>query len=528
MNHIDKLTNDLHAGRISRREFVKTAALFGLAVTLPGVAKVASAAPKKGGKFTAGLGSGSTTDLLDPGSYANNFITGTGFARYNFLTEVDTDDNLIGELAESWDVSPDAKVWAFQMRKGVEFHNGKTVTAQDVVDSINHHRGKDSTSAAKSIVDAIADIKADGDKVMITLNNGNVDLPVLLSDYHLAIMPSKDGKSDWTSGVGSGAYILTEFEPGVRFRAKRNPNYWKQGRGHFAEIEMLTIADVVARTNALITGQIDFMERCEIKTVHLLERNQDIQVEEQQGFAHYTIPMRTNLAPFDDNNIRLALKYALDREALLQTILRGHGYIGNDHPIPKTNPFFAADLAQKSYDPDKAKFYLKQAGLSGLKVDLSTAEAAFDGAVNTATLFKEHAAKAGININVVREPDDGYWSNVWNTDNRKWSMCFWSGRPTADWMFSTAYSEDAAWNDANWKHAQFNRLLVAARSELDQVKRREMYHEMQRLVSDEGGTVVPLFNNHIHAITNKIAHDEKMAANWPNDGHRYTERWWFA
>jgi peptide/nickel transport system substrate-binding protein len=185
-------------------------------------------------------------------------------------------------------------------------------------------------------------------------------------------------------------------------------------------------------------------------------------------------------------------------------------------------------LPQKSYDPDKSKFYLKQAGLSEFSVDLSAADAAFGGAVDAAVLFKEHAAKAGITINVVREPNDGYWANVWNTDNRGWAMCYWGGRPTEDWMFSTAYAEGAEWNDSSWEHEEFNKLLIAARAELDDAKRRDMYVEMQRLVSDEGGVMVPVFNNYLFATSDKVAHDEQMAGNWANDGHNWAERWWFA
>ena len=523
-----QLHQQLHNGRISRREFMRAASALGLAVAAPAVFNTAGAAPKKGGKFTVGLGHGSTTDSLDPGTYENDFTIASSFTRYNFLTEIDNHGNLIGELAESWEATADAKTWTFQLRPGVEFHNGKTLTAQDVVDSVNHHRGADSTSAAKPIVDPIEDIKADGNNVVITLNGGNADFPFIMSDYHIPIMPSKDGKTDWMASVGTGPYMDAGWEPGVKWNFKRNPNYWKEGRAHFDEIEMITIGDVSARTNALTTGEIDFMDRCDIKTLHLLKRNKDIVIEELQGTGHYSIPMRTNLNPFDDNNIRLALKYALDRQAMLDTVLRGHGYIGNDHPIGKFQRYFAADLPQKSYDPDKAKFYLKAAGLSSLSVDLSAADAAFAGAVDAAVLFKEHAAKAGITINVIREPNDGYWSNVWNTDNRGWSMCYWSGRVTEDQMFSTAYAADAPWNDASWANSRFNQLLVAARSELDEAKRRDMYVEMQQIVSDSGGTMVPVFNNYIHAISNKVTHEEAMASNWDKDGQRWAERWWFA
>lgn len=526
MLSIKKLTQDLQTGRISRREFVKTAALVGLATTLPGITSCGKSS-EKGGKLTVGLLHGSTTDSLDPGTYLDTCMQSASFARNNYLTEIDNHNNLIGELAESWDVTPDAKRWTFHIRQGVEFHNGKTLTTRDVIDSINHHRGAKSTSAAKQVVASIVEIKANGNDVIITLQEGNADFPFALSDYHLPILSSQNGQIDWASGVGTGAYMLTAFDPGVRYRCVRNPNYWKPNRAHFDEVEVLTIADVTARTNALTTGKIDFMDNCDIKTLHLLERNKDIRIEETQGTGHYTIPMRTNLKPFDNNNVRLALKYALDREAILSTILRGHGYVGNDHPIGKGQRYFADDLPQKSYDPDKAKFYLKKAGLSSLKVDMKASDAAFGGAVDAAVLYKEHAAPIGIDINVVRVPKDGYWENVWNTDNCNWCMCYWAGRPAEDLMFTAAYAETAPWNDTKWQHQKFNQLLVAARSELDEAKRREMYGEMQRLVSDEGGVVVPVFNNYIHAVSTKIGHEKEMASNLANDGLRFAERWWF-
>lgn len=535
---LTRMQDDLREGRISRREFLRAGAALGTLgalgvgagagsfASLSSLISPAQAAPKKGGKFTAGLAHGSTTDSLDPGSFENSFMTGSGFARYNFLTEIDTSGRLIGELAERWEVTPDAKTWTFHLRKGVEFHNGKRLRAQDVVASLNHHRGADSTSAAKPILADVTEIKARRNRVVVTLAVGNADFPFLVSDFHLPIMPSKDGKADWASGIGTGAYAGVEFEPGVRFRMRRNRNYWKEGRGHFDEVEMITINDVAARTNALTTGEIDFMDRCEIKTLHLLERRRNLRVEELSGTGHYSMPMRTNLAPYDDNNIRLALKYALDREALLSTILRGHGYLGNDHPIGKSQRFFAAELPQKRYDADRAKHYLRAAGRSKLDVELTVAEAAFTGAVDASVLFSERAREAGVNIRVKRVPNDGYWSNVWNTDNAPWCWCYWNGRPTEDWMFSAVYSQGAKWNDANWQHARFNRLLTEARAELDEAKRREMYVEMQRLVSDEGGTVIPVFNNYIHALSNDIAHEAQMGANWENDGQRYMERWW--
>jgi peptide/nickel transport system substrate-binding protein len=235
--------------------------------------------------------------------------------------------------------------------------------------------------------------------------------------------------------------------------------------------------------------------------------------------------MRTDTAPFDDNNVRMALKLGLDREALLRTLLRGHGALGNDHPISTANPYHNAELEQRVYDPDKAKWYLKQSGLDSITVDLSASDAAFAGAVDAVVLFKEHATKAGITINVIQEPKDGYWGAVWR--QKGWCASYWGGRPTEDWMFSVAYAAGAPWNETYWEHARFNELLVLARAELDPAKRREMYGEMQQLTRDEGGAVIPVFANYVFAMSKKVEHGP-MAANWDLDGVRGMERWWFA
>ena len=180
--------------------------------------------------------------------------------------------------------------------------------------------------------------------------------------------------------------------------------------------------------------------------------------------------------------------------------------------------------AGSRFDPEKAKFYIKKAGMEDHTFNLHTAEAAFQGADDAAILYQEHAKKAGIKINVVREPDDGYWSNVWL--KKPWCAVFWGGRPTEDMMFSTAYAADADWNDTYWKNPRFNELLVAARAELDEKKRRQMYVEMKSLVRDDGGVVVPMFAADLSAATDKIGHD-KLAVNWELDGFRCAERWWF-
>ncbi len=516
--------------RISRREFMQTAIAMGTTMAAASSlwsTGVEAQTPKPGGKFRIGKGHGQTTDSLDPGTWENGFAAGRGHGLYNYLTEISSDTSVVPELAESWEASSDAATWTFKLRKGVTFHDGRALTAEDVVASINHHRGEDSQSAAKPIVQPITDIKADGkNTVVFRLEAGNADFPFIVSDYHLAIMPAKDdGTLDWQSVNGTGAYMQKHFEPGVRLDLEKNPNYWKANRGHFDSIEMIAIIDPVARTNALVSGEVDAIDRVDLKTVALLQRHSGLNVHQVTGSQHFTFPMRTDIAPFDNVDVRRALKYAINREEVLSKILQGYGSIGNDHPISPAQPFYAQTLEQTPYDPERAKEHLKKAGMDSLTVDLHVADAAFGGAVDAGVLYAEHAKPAGITINVVREPNDGYWSNVWL--KKPFCACYWNGRPTADWMFATAYAAGVPWNDTAFEHERFNELLVTARAELDAAKRTEMYFEMQKILNEEGGTVVPMFASYVFATSDKIGHEATFASNYDFDGERQMERWWF-
>lgn len=515
---------DLH---IDRRRFIQGSAASALILGAPRGA-FAQAKPKRGGLLRIGHSGGATSDSIDPATYAAGpVVTAMLGGVCNNLCEVDADGNIVPELAESVEPSPDAKTWTFRLRKGVTFSNGKALTAEDVVASYNHHRGPDTKSGGKAILADVVDIRADGPStVVFTLKNGNADFPYATAEYQMVVMQS-DGKGglDWKSGIGTGGYVLVSHEPGVRIRLKRRPDYWKPDRAWFDEVELLAINDPTARQNALITGEVDVVNGVDIKTLNLLQRRPGITINEVTGTAHYTMPMFCDTAPFNDLDVRLALKYAVNREDMLQKVLRGHGRIGNDQPIAPANRFFAGDLPQRPYDPEKAKFHLKKAGHSNLKVELSTSNAAFAGAVDAAVLFQESAAKAGIEVTVKREPEDGYWSNVWL--KKPFGFSYWNGRPTEDSMFSLVYAKGAAWNESHWSNDRFNALLTEARASLDVKKRAEMYREMQALVSDDGGTLIPMFANYVDARNDKVAHG-KLASNRFFDGWKIVERWWSA
>jgi peptide/nickel transport system substrate-binding protein len=530
MSTLSELEKLLAKGRISRRGFLNRIAMLGLAATVPsGVWSPAAqaAAPKKGGRFRMGISGGSTAESLDPATYGtgviNAFMVG---AIGNCLTEIDHKGAAIPELAESWEASKGADTWTFRLRKGVTFHNGKTLTADDVIASFNHHRGENTKSAGKPLLKAVTEInKVDDQTVVFKLSSGNADFPYIVSEYFFIIFPSKEGTIDWKSGIGTGGYKLTEFEPGIRYVGERYPGYWKEGRAHFDRVEQIPLSDPMARTTALVTGEVDMIGGVDLATVNLLKKKPGITVNAITGTQHFTMPMFTDVAPFDDVNVRLALKYAIDREQLVKILLSGYGRVGNDSPITPANRYFNAEMEQHAYDPDKARHYLKKAGLANLSVNLHAADAAFPKAVDAAVLFSESASKAGIDIKVVREPNDGYWSNVWL--KKPFCTCFWSGRPTEDLMFTTAYAADSPWNDAHWKNKRFNTLLTEARTELDVNRRRDMYWEMQEIVRDDGGTIIPVYAQYVFANRNTVAHGP-LAANRDTDGWKAAERWWHA
>lgn len=511
---------------ITRRGILQGATALGVAgLILPASMRPAAAQAKKGGVLRIGLGHGSTTDGYDPGLWDQLYVQVFAAARHNQLIEIAADGNLVPEIAESWD-SSDAMTWVFKIREGVTFHSGKPVTPEDVVASLNHHRGEGSTSAAKPFLDPVTDITIDGQNVIITLNAKDADFPYIMSDYHLPIMPAIDGKIDVASPDGCGGYIVESFEPGVQAVLTRNPNYWKTDRAHFDGVEVLAILDPAARMNALMTGAVDVIDQVDPSTIEMLKARGGNRILSISGNAHYVFPMDFRAAPFSDNNVRLALKYAIDRQELVDKILNGHGSVANDSPIGPANRYFAKDMEAKSYDPDKAKFYLKQAGMDQLDVTLAAADAAFSGAVDAAVLFSEKAKAAGINITVDRVPNDAYWDSVWMKN--PFCASYWGGRPTEDQAFSIAYVTGAAWNESFWSNARFDELLLAARSELDDAKRREMYTEMQQLVSFEGSTIIPMFNNYVMAVSDKVGTPEVIGNNWNIDGFRAPERWWFS
>jgi peptide/nickel transport system substrate-binding protein len=505
--------NDLlKAGGLSRRDLLgRTAALGAGAALLPmlGAGRArADEAPRKGGTLRLGLAGGSTTDTLDMTLTTDTVMLVAGFAMYSGLIENGPNNKPVPELAESWEAKPGAAEWVFNLRKGVHFTNGKEFDADDAVWSLNLHRG-DSKSGAAGSMKPVTDVrKLDTHQIAVTLASADADFPYVLTDYHILMVPN--GWKEWTKPVGTGAFTRERFDPGVRVSLKRNPNYWKSGAGNVDGCEITVITDNSARLNALLSGQVDVINRVDPKTVALLKRNPRTHVVQAPGGWHAMMPMLTDTPPYDNPDLRMALKLAADREQILKTLFSGYGQIGNDQPIPKDDPFFNTQLPQTVYDPDKAKFHFKKANIDQ-PIVLQASDAAFNGAVDMAVLFQATAAKAGIKVDIKKEPADGFWDNVWLKGH--FITSYWGGRPAATQMFGVAYKSDAPWNDTHWKVPAFDKLLADARAELDETKRRQYIWEMQAMVHDQGGSLIPVFRDWLDA------HNDKVGGHTPHNGY---------
>ena len=524
------LTRDAKAGKLGRRDFMRFAVAAGMTIPLASglwTSEVAAATPKKGGKFRVGVHDVNTSDTFDPGTYQSVGMIQLAHTHRSYLTEITSENTLGPDMADSWSATPDAKTWTFELNKNATFHNGKKFTSKDAVASLNHHRGENSTSAAAALLSAVTDIKAKGDHtIVIELNQGFADLPFVMTDYHLAICPANDdGTLSWQDGMGAGPYKIVDHKPGISTNLVRHDGWHREG-AYFDEIEMLGLNDPNARQTALITGDVDAITSVDLKTMALMARNKNLVVENVPSGSAITLPMFCDVAPFDNVDVRLALKYAVDREDLVEKIMFGTATVANDYHVSPGMPYAPTDIPQRPYDPDKAKFHLKKAGHSSLNVNLSAADSILGGAVDMCVLYSEHAKKAGININVVREANDGYWSDVWL--KKPWVFVKWGARPTPDQMFTLAYKDDAPWNESHWQNKRFNELLLLAKAELDDTKRAAQYREMCQIASDDGGTVIPFFANFVYARNKKVAHGPNLASAWELDGGRGYHRWWFA
>jgi peptide/nickel transport system substrate-binding protein len=455
--------------------------------------------PKRGGKIRVAGYSASTADTLDPAkqSLSTDYVRCSMF--YNGLTALDATLTPQLELAASID-SDRATVWTIKLRKDVTFHDGKALTSADVVYSLQRHLDPAVASKAKTLAQQMQEIKATApDEVQVTLSAPNADFPVVLGTFHFLII--KDGTTDFHTAIGTGPYKCKEFTPGVRSIGVRNENYWKPGLPYLDEIEFFGIGDENARVNALLSGDIQLAGGINPRSTRQVLATDGYAVFETKSGNYTDVVMRLDAEPTRNPDFVMAMKYLMDREQMRTAIFRGYAVLGNDQPIDPSNRFYNASVPQRPFDLDRAKFHFQKTGIGGTAIPFYASPAA-SSSVEMAVLMQDSAQKIGMNLDIKRVPADGYWSNYWMKQPLGFGNI--NPRPSADILFSLFFKSDAPWNESAWKDSAFDKLLLEARGETDSGKRKQIYGEMQSMISADAGIGIPLFISMLDAHSTKL------------------------
>jgi peptide/nickel transport system substrate-binding protein len=477
--------------------------------------------PRQGGRIRVASTSTSTGDTLDPARGALNTDYVRHYMLYSGLTELDRNLNPQPALAESIS-SPDQKRWIFALRRGVTFHDGKSLDPEDVVYSLLRHKDPRVGSKMAEIARQFVSVRKTGpQEVEVVLAGPNADLPTILAQSHFLILPG--GKADFGTANGTGPYRLKEFRPGIRTLVTRNPNFWKPGKPYLDEIELIGIPDEVSRVNALLSGDVQLINAVNPRSTKRIRATPGFGLVETKSGLYTNLIVRQTQLPTSNPDFTAAMKHLIDRPLINRALFRSYGTIGNDQPIPPFHPYYRDDLPQTALDLDRARWHLQRSGLTGIRLPIYASTAA-EGSIDMASVMQEYGARVGLELTVNRVPADGYWSTHW----MKHPLCFGNTnpRPTADMVFSLFYKSDATWNESGWHDPRFDRLLLEARGEPDQHRRKQLYGEMQGLVHDRCGSVIPTF------ISLLDGHDRRLKGLYPVPlggfmGYTFAEHvWW--
>ncbi|WP_052261979.1 ABC transporter substrate-binding protein [Leisingera sp. ANG-M1] len=493
------------AGKLSRRQFMGSLAAAGVSagvITGLTAQRAQAATPKKGGRLVVGIESAQAQDSLDPTKYYSTSNLQMGYSVHENLVNRDANLQPMPWLATSWEANADASSWVFNLRKGVTFHDGSDFGAEDVIYSMTRHFREGSESAGKAYMSQIQDIEKLGEhQVRFNLKAPNADFPMILSDTRVHVT-KRDLEDFIGTPPGTGPFKVVEFTPGSRYVFARNENYWGDDGPYVDELEFVGIADNTARINALIAGDINVLLQLDQKATWLIDNSGIGYVVNAPSGAFINLAMLMDREPTNNADFRMAMKYAVDREGIRDNILKGLGSIGNDHPIAPIDPYYNADIPQRAYDPDKARHYIKKAGLENVPIDIYGSDVAGTGALASAQHVQQSAKAAGIKLNVINPPSDSFWSAVWI--QKPMVTSGWDPRPVPDLIFSIAFAAESGWNETLWNNERFERLLVEARSVTDFARRKEMYGEMQQMLHDDGGHVTLGFRNFVDAARNEV------------------------
>ncbi len=475
---------------------------------------------KSGGTLNVALQQ--DTNGLDPAFHLSTADVATTLHAYDGLVWRKHDGILKPMLAETWEASSDLSSYTFNLRKGVKFHHGKELKAEDVVYSFKRLIDPDVGSGASGALANIIDIVAVDDRtVRFDLDGPNSFFDDTLSLYQGKILPSDIPEAQLANAeFGTGAFTISNYVAGERVEYTRNPDYFDADIVELEGMVFFYIPEPETRVEALKGGSVHVVGTMEVAFVEGVESHPDTRVSETGSAAYINFAMDSRQTPFDDIGVRKALTLLTDREAIRQVALFGRGLIGNDHPIPPNSPYYDQSQTQTPYDPAAAKALLAEAGYpKGLEIDLHTSTIG-PGMVELAVAFKESAVAGGVKVNVIQQPEDKYWADIWLTE--PFTAVAWNGR-NPDQAFSIVYHSDAAWNESFIKNPAVDALLAEARAQASLEGRQAKYAELQLMVREDYGRIVPVFRPIFMGLRNNVREVEAHPNNWPYFMKAYLE-----
>jgi peptide/nickel transport system substrate-binding protein len=454
---------------------------------------------RNGGTLRVGVSGGGADDSIDAHLLTAVPDISRAFQLYEPLAGRDTQSEFELVLAESIEPEKGAESWTIRLRPGVTFHNGKPVTADDVLFSLGRIVDpKDPKTGAASInyMDLDRSRKLDRRTVRIQLKFPNVAFPEDLGQYFNSIVPTD---YDPKKPVGTGPFKYESFVAGERSVFVKNPDYWRDGLPRVDEVVIIDFPDDTPRLNALLSGQVDAITDLPAGQIAQVKSNSlfKVLISETGGWQPFT--MRVDQAPFDDARVRQAMRLVVDRKQMIEQVLSGQGRVANDLYSPY-DPGYNDELPQRKQDLDQAKSLLKQAGQSDLSVELTTSPVV-QGLVEAAQVLSEQAKGAGVTINV-RKVDPG---TFYGDNYLSWAFAqdFWVTRSYLS-QVAQCTLPDSPFNETHWKDPEFLDLISRARAELDDAKRVDLLKQAQKIEYDRGGLIVWAFNNQLDAYSTTV------------------------
>lgn len=486
--------------RISRRRLLATAGAAIAALPLStGLSVTRSWAQTRTLRIAAGEADGAT-GTLDPA----HSVADPDAARINLVFErlvvLDETFSPVPQLATSWESNDSGDEWTFKLQEGVRFHDGEPFTARHVVYTYKRLLDPNTASPGASSMAAIdpeAITALDDHTVRFKLKSPTVEFPALIANRFAYILREGQPESELrTAGIGTGPFKVQSFVPGDDVSTYvRNEDYWRPGLPKVDAVELRAIPEESARIAAIQSGQIDLCWDLGRAGVEQLQANPDVSVVTTQAPFVLSLSCWADTPPFDDVRVRQAMKYVVDREQMLQLVLRGYGDIGDDNPVAPWVQY-ALQTEPRQRDVEKAKALLAEAGHpDGIDIELFTSETT-PGFIEMATIYQAMAAEAGIRVKLTRAPSNDYWSAVWL--KQPFVCSSWSGRG-ADDALATPYLSDSEWNETHWKRPEFDGYIAEARATLDVARRTELYQKAQQLLRDDGGAIISIFPNALGA-----------------------------